>query len=48
MKLLNKLYPTAKRVVPLLTVVLLVLQIPNQGVVFMQNLPVLRTLIGAS
>jgi hypothetical protein len=47
-KLLLKLSPNAKRVAPILTVVLLMLQIPNQGITLLAHFPVLQRLTGAS
>jgi hypothetical protein len=38
MKLLHKLYTTAKRVVPVLTVVLLTLQIPSAYLALLKHL----------
>ena len=47
-KLLLKLSPTAKRIAPVLTVVLLLIQIPNQGIALLGHLPTLHYFTGAS
>lgn len=46
-KLMLKLSSYAKRIAPILTVVLLMLQIPNQGVTLVEHFPVLERITGA-
>jgi hypothetical protein len=47
-KLLLKLSSSAKRVAPILTVVLVMLQIPNQGITLLEHFPALQGLTGSS
>ena len=43
-----KLSSNAKRLASILGVVLLILQIPNQGITLLERLPVLQQIIGVS